>query len=96
MSDDPELDAREAERQRMAGLYKAIFEDDRRGEAVLADLAQRFARGPAHGFTPEAITETFVNAHQRKVFDFIYLMINKANGVDDEPPTTERQSDESL
>ena len=38
MSDDPELDAREAERQRMAGLYKAIFEDDRRGEAVLADL----------------------------------------------------------
>ena len=85
----------QAERLRVAGLYRAIFEDDRRGAAVLEDLAKRFARPPARGFTPEAITETFVRSHQRLIFDHIYLMVNLANGVDDEPPTTERQDDDS-
>lgn len=93
MSHDPENDAQQAERLRMAGLYRAIFEDDKRGQAVLADLIRKFARAPARGFGPDAVMETFVNAHTRRVFDHINLMINAADGID-EPPTDERHDDD--
>lgn len=96
MSQDPDLEARDAERQRLAGLFHAIFEVDRRGAAVFEHLMLKFAKGPAKGFTQEAVTETFVRAHQRVILDYCIQMINLANGVDDEPPTTERQSDEDL
>jgi len=93
---DADLVARDAERQRLAGLYHAIFEVDRRGAAILEDLMHKFAKGPARGFTQEAVTETFVRAHQRVMLDHILVMINLANGVEDESPTTERQSDDDL
>ena len=90
------MDEQLVERARMDALYKAIFEDDRRGAAVLEDLARHFAKGPARGFTQDAVTETFVRAHQRKVFDFIMTRINRASGAEDQPPDQGNDDDLQL
>lgn len=67
-------------------LYRDIFETDRRGVALLEDLANRFAKGPARGFDQAAMHETFARSHQRAVLDYIVTRINRANGVADSPP----------
>lgn len=90
---DDANEARHLEKMRIAGLYHAIFNDDKRGQAVLEDLIRKFAKGPARGFTQDAITETFVRAHQREIFDYIDVMVTLADRGDDSP-TTERRTDE--
>jgi hypothetical protein len=62
-------------------LYREIFEDDRRGATLLDDLSSRFAKGPPSGFDVAAVNQTFAQAHQRKVIDYIIARINRANGV---------------
>lgn len=75
------------ERAHLDGLYKAIFEDDKRGEAILLDLQARFVRAPnPNDFTQEGMLRTFVQAHRREVFEYIMRRINAAHGVPDLQP----------
>lgn len=64
--------------------YKAIFEDDRRGAAILQDLLQRFVRPSVTTGGIDAVLQTFERVGQRKPIDFIATMINRANGAPDE------------
>lgn len=63
--------------------YKAIFEDDRRGAAILQDLLQRFVRPSVSTGGIDAVLQTFERAGQRKPIDFIATMIDRANGASD-------------
>lgn len=63
-------------------LYKAVFEDDKRGAALLEDLTNRFARKIYVRGGHEADRETCYNAGMRDVIEFIVGRINRANGVD--------------
>lgn len=72
-------------------LYKQIFEDDRRGAAILEELVARFSRPAVTKGGIDAITETYFRAGQRSVFEFIVSQINRANGVSD--PNADDQSE---
>lgn len=63
-------------------LYKQIFEDDRRGAAILAHLTERFAGKVYVPGGHEADRETCYRAGKRDVVEFIVAQINRANGVD--------------
>ena len=63
-------------------LYKAIFEDDKRGAAILDDLTSRFAGKIYVPGGHEADRETCYKAGKRDVIEFIVGQINRANGVD--------------
>lgn len=65
-------------------VYKEIFEDDRRGAAVLEDLIQRFARPQVNSGGIDAVLKTYERGGMRLVLDFITAQINRANGVPDE------------
>lgn len=68
-------------------LYKAIFEDDRRGQVLLEDLQRRFCLRPdPNDFSQEGMLRGFVRTHQREVVEYIVRMINRAAGVDDAEP----------
>lgn len=62
--------------------YAAIFEDDRRGAALLEDLTNRFAKRIYVKGGHEADRETCYRAGQREVVEFIVSQINRAHGVD--------------
>ncbi|MFU1927509.1 hypothetical protein ACLQ9J_04170 [Bordetella hinzii] len=64
-------------------VYKEIFEDDRRGAAVLEDLVQRFARPQVSNGGIDAVLKTYERGGMRLVLDFITAQINRANGVPD-------------
>ena len=64
-------------------VYKAIFEDDRRGAAVLEDLIQRFARPAVTTGGIDAILKTYQRDGMRSVVEHITTQINRANGVPD-------------
>lgn len=85
-------DALRRERAHLDGLYKAIFEDDKRGEAILMDLQARFVRAPnPNDFTQEGMLRTFVQAHRREVFEYILRRVNAAHGVHDIQPEGQDQ-----
>jgi hypothetical protein len=85
----------DAARAHLNGLYRAIFEDDKRGEAILLDLQARFVRAPnPRDFTQEGMLRTFVQTHQREVLEYILRRINAAHGVHDDP-TIEGQNDDA-
>lgn len=65
-------------------LYKAIFEDDRRGAAILSYLERRYAKPMVTSGGIDAVLETYRRMGQREVIEFIALMINRANGVPDD------------
>jgi hypothetical protein len=62
--------------------YKALFEDDKRGAAILDHLVQRFARQVYVKGGHEADRETCYRAGQRDAIEFIVSQINRAHGVD--------------
>ena len=62
--------------------YKAIFEDDKRGAALLDDLTRRFAGKVYVKGGLEADRETCYNAGKRDVIEFIVTQINRAHGVE--------------
>jgi hypothetical protein len=71
-------------------LYKAVFEDDRRGQALLEDLHRRFCVRPnPNDFTQEGMLRGFVRSHQREVIEYIVRQINRANGAQEEPEQEE-------
>lgn len=66
-------------------LYRDIFEQDRRGAAILDDLVTRFGRARVHtdgGI--DAVLKTFHANGQRHVVDYVLTQINKANGVNED------------
>lgn len=77
----------QTEEQRLAALYRDIFEIDTRGQVILADLERLFVRRPnPKDFTQEGMLRGFVHAHVREVIEHIYRQINLANGVNDSQP----------
>lgn len=63
-------------------LYKELFEDDRRGAAILEDLTQRFARPAVTHGGIDAVLQTYHRDGMRRVIEHIVGMINRAHGVD--------------
>jgi hypothetical protein len=75
---------------RLPALYKAIFEDDARGQVLLADLVARFCKRPdPNDFTQEGMLRGFVRTHQREVVEYVIRQVNRANGVEDDPEPPE-------
>ena len=64
-------------------LYKQVFEDDRRGAAILEHLTQLFARPAVTTGGIDAVLQTYHRDGQRRVLEFIVGQINRANGVKD-------------
>jgi hypothetical protein len=62
--------------------YKGIFEDDRRGAAILEHLTRVFARPAVVSGGIDAVLETYQRDGQRRVLEFIVNQINRANGVE--------------
>lgn len=79
--------SQDEERQRMDGLYHDIFEKDRRGAAIFEDLYKRFAaRAKVHcegGI--DAVLQTYRDAAQREVIEYIVTRVNRMAGIDDSP-----------
>lgn len=67
--------------------FADLFEDDRRGAAILASLTARFARKVYVPGGHDADRETCYRAGQRDVIEFIVTQINRAHGVDEDPST---------
>ncbi|VWD22318.1 hypothetical protein [Burkholderia contaminans] len=65
-------------------IYKQLFEDDRRGAAILEELTRVFARPAVTVGGIDAILQTYLRDGQRRVIDFIVTQINRANGVQTE------------
>ncbi|WP_419204340.1 hypothetical protein [Bordetella trematum] len=63
--------------------YREIFEDDRRGVAVLEDLVSRFARPAVTSGGIDAVLQTYQRDGMRRVIDYIVSQVNRANGVPD-------------
>ena len=84
-----------AQRAHLRKLYAEIFEDDKRGQAVLADLYARFVHRPnPNDYSREGMLKAFVQTHQREVVEYIVRQINAAHdvpeltspeGTDDDP-----------
>lgn len=64
-------------------LYKQVFEDDRRGAAILEHLTQLFARPAVTTGGIDAVLQTYHRDGQRRVLEYIVGQINRANGVQD-------------
>lgn len=62
--------------------YAEIFEDDRRGAAILEDLTQRFARPAVTTGGIDPVLQTYHRDGQRRVIEFIVSQINRSQGVD--------------
>jgi hypothetical protein len=62
--------------------YAALFEDDRRGAAILEDLTKRFARQAVVTGGIDAVLQTYHRDGMRRVVEFIVSQINRAHGVD--------------
>lgn len=61
--------------------YAALFEDDKRGAAILEHLIQTFARPAVVKGGIDAVLETYQRDGQRRVLEFIATKINRAHGV---------------
>lgn len=72
-------------------LYKQIFEDDKRGAAILEHLTQVFARPAVVKGGIDAVLETYQRDGQRRVLEFIVSQINRAHGVDDNQQTNQTE-----
>ena len=62
--------------------YAALFEDDKRGAAILEHLTLTFARPAVVKGGIDAVLETYQRDGQRRVLEFIVSQINRAHGVD--------------
>lgn len=62
-------------------LFRAVFETDKRGAALLEYLIQRFSEAAVTDGGIDAVLKTYQRMGQRRPLDYITLMINRANGV---------------
>lgn len=86
--DRPVLDpSATRERAHLDRLYLEIFDDDKRGALILADLHRRFVKKPdTDDFSQAGVLKVFTQSHQREVLEYIVRRVNRARGVHDEPP----------
>lgn len=65
-------------------LYRAIFEDDRRGAAIFDDLYNRFAaKAKVHtNGGIDAVLKTYQDSAHREVIEYIVMRTNRAKLVD--------------
>lgn len=61
--------------------YKMIFDDHKVGALILEDLILRFAKSHVTRGGIDAVLQTYSNAGQRELLDFIAKQINRANDV---------------
>lgn len=90
-------DDQDTERAHLDKLYLAIFEEDKRGEAIFEDLYRRFA-ATAKVHTSggiDAVLKTYQAAAHREVIEYIVTRVNRARGVLDNPPAQGPTTDES-
>lgn len=64
--------------------YQQVFETNKTGARVFEDLLNRFGPVPSKQGGIDRILNQFEYAGQRRVLEFITLMCNRANGVDDQ------------
>jgi hypothetical protein len=62
--------------------YAELFEDDKRGAAILEHMTRMFATKVYVKGGHEADRQTCYNAGQRDVLEFIVTQCNRAHGVD--------------
>lgn len=62
-------------------IYSEIFEDDKRGVAILEDLINKFGKEPYVAGGLEGARQTDYNAGQNSVVQHIVRKINQARGV---------------
>lgn len=62
--------------------YAELFEDDRRGAAILMHLTDLFAKRVYVKGGHEADRQTCYNAGQRDVIEFIVAQLNRHHGAD--------------
>lgn len=79
----PSLDDDQAEaRDNMAELYGSIFEDDKRGAAILDDLMNRFQSGaPVTDGGIDAVLKTYAKMGEATVIGYIVMRINQARAL---------------
>jgi len=70
-----------------AALYRQIFEEDKRGAAILEDLVVRFSQPAVVEGGIDAVIKTYHRMGQNSVLQFIVGQINRGNGVSDSPTT---------
>lgn len=70
-------------------LYRQIFEVDKRGAAVLEQLVLLFSKPAKQEGGIDAVIQTYHRMGEHAVIQHIVKQINRANGVEDESPTTE-------
>ncbi len=68
-------------------LFADIFEHDRRGAAILEHLIKRFVRPAETRGGIDAVLTTYKRLGNREPLDYIVSMMNRAAGIEDEPPT---------
>mgnify|MGYP000207977395 CR=1 FL=1 len=74
--------------EELAALYRDVFEDDRRGAAILDDLIGRFTKAAITQGGIDAVLQTYRNAGMRAVLDYVIGRINAANGA---PPLQQEE-----
>jgi hypothetical protein len=76
-----------AEQRRLDGLFRDIFEVDRRGIEIFEILYRRFAsKAKVHTAGGiDAVLKTYQDAAHREVIEFIVAACNRAGGVNDSP-----------
>lgn len=76
--------------QELAALYHDVFDEDKRGAAILEDLVRRFTRPPVTEGGIDAVLKTYERMGMRRVVEYIVMQVNRANGVptqqEDEEP----------
>lgn len=80
---------RERTPEQWAELYRQIFEVDQRGVAILEHMVQRFSPPAETRGGIDAILKTYHGMGQHSVVQHILAMVDRANTVDNDSPTTE-------
>lgn len=65
-------------------LYADVFQDDRRGAAILEELIAVHGNNPYVKGGADAARQTDFNAGKLEVINFILRRLNRANGVNDD------------
>lgn len=72
-----------------AETYRAIFETDKRGAAILEDLTRLFSKPASVSGGIDAVLKTYLHMGEHKVIQHILQQINRANGVPDNQESNE-------
>jgi hypothetical protein len=72
-----------------AEVYRAIFETDKRGAAILEDMVRLFSKPASTEGGIDAVLKTYHRMGENNVVQHIVRQINRANGVPDNQESNE-------